>query len=175
MLYRIVDVKFFFSWWQKIEVLQEVWFSTSKYFPEAESLVQNFGLDFVYLFFLGNFQPGEEGCILKKYVEREAECLRGLTEDQSLQGFAPTFHGIVNLAEEKYTRMQDLLLPFDNPSLMDCKMGIRFVKLRNLFLPTVLRFLSIAGQLIDQIGLRSTSPAIPGLVGRYPLGTIPRI
>ena len=63
---------------------------------------------------------------MKKYCEREAECLKGLTEDASLQGFAPTFHGIVNLAEEKYTRMQDLLLPFDNPSLMDCKMGIRF-------------------------------------------------
>ena len=77
------------------------------------------------MLFIGNFQPGEEGCILKKYVEREAECLKGLTSDPSLQCYAPTFHGVVSLAEEKYTRMQDLLLHFDNPSLMDCKMGIR--------------------------------------------------
>ena len=78
------------------------------------------------MFVLGNFQPGEEGCILKKYEEREAECLKGLTSDESLRTFAPTFHGIVYLSDEKYTRMQDLLLPFDNPSLMDCKMGIRY-------------------------------------------------
>nr|CAB3257458.1 inositol-trisphosphate 3-kinase A-like [Phallusia mammillata] len=73
----------------------------------------------------GNFQPGEEGCILKKYVEREAECLSGLTSDPKLQDFSPTFHGVVEVNGEKYTRMQDLLLPFDCPSLMDCKMGIR--------------------------------------------------
>lgn len=75
--------------------------------------------------FPGNFQPGEEGCILKKYVEREAECLSGLTSDPKLQEFSPTFHGVVDVNGEKYTRMQDLLLPFDCPSLMDCKMGIR--------------------------------------------------
>ncbi|CAK8694275.1 unnamed protein product [Clavelina lepadiformis] len=73
----------------------------------------------------GNFQPGDEGCILKKFCEREADCLRSISDDPVLRNFAPTFHGIVECSAEKYTRMQDLLLPFDCPSLMDCKMGIR--------------------------------------------------
>uniref|UniRef100_H2Z943 Kinase n=1 Tax=Ciona savignyi TaxID=51511 RepID=H2Z943_CIOSA len=75
----------------------------------------------------GNFQPGEEGCILKRYVEREANCLKGLAADMTLRNFAPRFHGIVDNNGEKYTQMEDLLLPFDSPSLMDCKMGIRYV------------------------------------------------
>ena len=74
----------------------------------------------------GNFQPGEEGCILKKYVDREANCLEGFKSDSNLRDFVPTFHGIVTRNDGKYTRMQDLLLSFESPSLMDCKMGIRY-------------------------------------------------
>jgi len=62
---------------------------------------------------------------LKKYVEREAECLQGFSSDSMLQSLAPTFRGVVEMNGEKYTQMQDLLLPFDCPSLMDCKMGVR--------------------------------------------------
>ena len=75
--------------------------------------------------YLGSFQPGEEGCILKKYVEREANCLEGFKNDPNLHDFVPVFHGIVMKKNEKYTRMQDLLLQFECPSIMDCKMGIR--------------------------------------------------
>lgn len=74
---------------------------------------------------VGNFQPGEEGCILKKYCQREAECLSELTKDEYLGAYAPDYHGIVDKEGERYTRMQDLLLAFDCPSVMDCKMGVR--------------------------------------------------
>jgi len=73
----------------------------------------------------GNFQAGEEGCILKKYVECEANFLQTVTNDSLLNGLAPTFEGVVTSKGDKYTRMQDLLLNFDQPSIMDCKMGVR--------------------------------------------------
>nr|XP_039249409.1 inositol-trisphosphate 3-kinase A-like isoform X1 [Styela clava] len=73
----------------------------------------------------GNFQPGEEGCILKKFCSREADCLNKLSTDNALRPFAPEYHGIVEKEGEKYTRMQDLLLAYDCPSVMDCKMGVR--------------------------------------------------
>ena len=78
-----------------------------------------------YVVFTGSFQPGKEGCILKKYVEREADCLEGLNKNAELHDFVPIYHGIVERKNEKYTRMQDLLMQFDCPSIMDCKMGIR--------------------------------------------------
>lgn len=76
----------------------------------------------------GNFQPGEEGCILKKYCHREAECLSQLARDEHLSPYAPDYHGVVDKDGERYTRMQDLLLAFDCPSVMDCKMGLRLVE-----------------------------------------------
>jgi len=73
----------------------------------------------------GNFQPGQEGCILKKFVDGEATFLKLVGEDENLCGLAPTFHGVVENSENKFTRMQDLLSSFDAPSIMDCKMGVR--------------------------------------------------
>uniref|UniRef100_H2Z944 Kinase n=1 Tax=Ciona savignyi TaxID=51511 RepID=H2Z944_CIOSA len=102
--------------WSKIRMV--IWSPFMQSFKKKYPWVQLAG-------HAGNFQPGEEGCILKRYVEREANCLKGLAADMTLRNFAPRFHGIVDNNGEKYTQMEDLLLPFDSPSLMDCKMGIR--------------------------------------------------
>nr|XP_018669260.1 inositol-trisphosphate 3-kinase A-like isoform X1 [Ciona intestinalis] len=102
--------------WSKIRMV--IWSPFMQSFKKKYPWVQLAG-------HAGNFQPGEEGCILKRYVEREANCLKGMGADLTLQNFAPSFHGIVENNGEKFTQMEDLLLPFDAPSLMDCKMGIR--------------------------------------------------
>lgn len=76
--------------------------------------------------FQGCFQPGREGSILKKYVAREAQCLEGFASDPKLHDFVPAFHGMESKDQEDFIRMQDLLSTFECPSIMDCKMGIRY-------------------------------------------------
>lgn len=72
----------------------------------------------------GSFRAGECGTILKKFCEKEQKALIGLTKDV-LRPYIPEYKGVVTKESEKYVQMQDLLGDFDNPCVMDCKMGTR--------------------------------------------------
>nr|ACN11262.1 Inositol-trisphosphate 3-kinase A [Salmo salar] len=72
----------------------------------------------------GNFKAGGEGTILKKFSENEKLCFERLQGDV-LQGFVPGYHGVVERDGEPFLHMTDLLVNFDEPSVMDCKMGVR--------------------------------------------------
>ncbi|XP_066529939.1 inositol-trisphosphate 3-kinase A [Hoplias malabaricus] len=72
----------------------------------------------------GSFKAAEEGTILKKYSENEKLCFEHLREDV-LQRFVPEYHGVVERDEELFLQMSDLLVKFDGPNVMDCKMGMR--------------------------------------------------
>ncbi|XP_071486903.1 uncharacterized protein [Diadema antillarum] len=72
----------------------------------------------------GNFKAGEYGTILKKYCQKEQTALSTLMSDV-LRPYIPEYKGEVERNSEKYVQMQDLLGDFDNPSVMDCKMGTR--------------------------------------------------
>ena len=73
----------------------------------------------------GNFKAGEAvGTILKKYNENEEAALKALMEDR-LRSFVPEYRGRVEKEEDLYVQMQDLLIDFESPSIMDCKMGTR--------------------------------------------------
>lgn len=74
--------------------------------------------------FPGNFKAGGEGTILKKFSENEKLCFERLQGDV-LQGFVPGYHGVVERDGEPFLHMTDLLVNFDEPSVMDCKMGVR--------------------------------------------------
>lgn len=76
----------------------------------------------------GNFQAGENGKLLKKYCECEHQCLEKLMND-NLRLFVPGYYGIVQQNEQDYNLMDDLLTDFDSPSIMDCKMGSRYVRI----------------------------------------------
>ncbi|KAJ8291130.1 hypothetical protein GJAV_G00021720 [Gymnothorax javanicus] len=72
----------------------------------------------------GSFKAGDEGTILKKLSENERLCFERLNGD-SLQPFVPGFHGVVEQDGESFLLLTDLLANFDEPSVMDCKMGMR--------------------------------------------------
>ncbi|XP_041703347.2 inositol-trisphosphate 3-kinase A [Coregonus clupeaformis] len=72
----------------------------------------------------GNFKAGEEGTILKKFSENEKLCFERLQGDV-LQDFVPGYHGVVERDGDPFLHMTDLLVNFDRPSVMDCKMGVR--------------------------------------------------
>ncbi|XP_038074877.1 inositol-trisphosphate 3-kinase B-like isoform X2 [Patiria miniata] len=72
----------------------------------------------------GNFKAGECGTILKKHTPKEQWALRKLMAD-ILRPYIPEYKGVVEKNSEKYVQMQDLLGEFDNPSVMDCKIGTR--------------------------------------------------
>nr|XP_008123644.1 PREDICTED: inositol-trisphosphate 3-kinase B [Anolis carolinensis] len=72
----------------------------------------------------GNFKPSERGQILKKFSPVEDACLAELMTDV-LHPFVPAYHGVVEVAGERYIQMDDLLSGLDMPSIMDCKMGTR--------------------------------------------------
>lgn len=74
----------------------------------------------------GNFQAGEYGRLLKKYCECEQLCLQKLMKD-TLRPYVPGYYGVVQRDEQDYNLMDDLLADFDSPSIMDCKMGSRYV------------------------------------------------
>uniref|UniRef100_T1JCQ4 Kinase n=1 Tax=Strigamia maritima TaxID=126957 RepID=T1JCQ4_STRMM len=73
----------------------------------------------------GSFKPGDQGTILKKFCPKEEKCLQALTKDM-LRPYVPDYKGqVVNDDGEKFIRLQDLLGDFDNPCVMDCKLGVR--------------------------------------------------
>ncbi|XP_023222787.1 inositol-trisphosphate 3-kinase B-like isoform X2 [Centruroides sculpturatus] len=73
----------------------------------------------------GNFKAGNHGTILKKLCGREEICLEQLMKD-SLKPFIPEYKGrIVSDDGEIYLELQDLLGGFENPCVLDVKMGIR--------------------------------------------------
>ncbi|MEQ2202846.1 hypothetical protein XENOCAPTIV_017800 [Xenoophorus captivus] len=73
---------------------------------------------------MGNFQAKEGGRLLKRYCECEQQCLNKLMAD-SLRPYVPGYYGVVQKDEQDYNLMDDLLVGFDSPSIMDCKMGSR--------------------------------------------------
>ncbi|KAJ0062700.1 hypothetical protein NL108_004314, partial [Boleophthalmus pectinirostris] len=70
------------------------------------------------------FKSAEEGTILKKLCDNERQCFEKLQED-SLLPFVPQYHGVVESDGQGFLHLNDLLVPFDQPNVMDCKMGIR--------------------------------------------------
>lgn len=72
----------------------------------------------------GNFKAGDLGHVLKRHCSNEQQCLERLGGD-ALQPYVPAYYGMVEHDGEPYIQMQDLLSGFENPSIMDCKMGTR--------------------------------------------------
>ncbi|CAF3451262.1 unnamed protein product [Rotaria socialis] len=74
----------------------------------------------------GTFKKGiHDGYILKELSEHEEYCCEILQTD-SLKDFVPKYNGIVKDAEGRlFIEMEDLLASFNDPSIMDCKIGVR--------------------------------------------------
>ena len=73
---------------------------------------------------IGNFQAGEDGWILKRFCQYEQRSLEQLMRDP-LRPFVPAYYGVVQRDGQTFNQMEDLLADFENPSIMDCKMGSR--------------------------------------------------
>uniref|UniRef100_A0A3Q3WM39 Kinase n=1 Tax=Mola mola TaxID=94237 RepID=A0A3Q3WM39_MOLML len=72
----------------------------------------------------GSFHVGADGTLLKRFCEGEQQCYLRLMED-TLRPFVPAYHGVVQLDEQDYNMMDNLLTHFSMPAVMDCKMGSR--------------------------------------------------
>eukprot|EP00095_Tigriopus_kingsejongensis_P007820 maker-scaffold204_size260821-snap-gene-1.45 protein:Tk07820 transcript:maker-scaffold204_size260821-snap-gene-1.45-mRNA-1 annotation:"GE17061" len=74
----------------------------------------------------GNFKAGKsQGTVLKKLCAQEEVCYRKLDNDAMVQ-FVPKYQGVLTLDDdEKFIQLQDCLSSFTNPSIMDCKIGVR--------------------------------------------------
>ncbi|XP_053553693.1 inositol-trisphosphate 3-kinase A [Bombina bombina] len=72
----------------------------------------------------GSFKAAAGGTILKRYSENEEKCFELLMND-SLYCCVPAYHGVVERDGESYIQLDDLLNGFEEPCVMDCKMGVR--------------------------------------------------
>ncbi|XP_014089709.2 inositol-trisphosphate 3-kinase A isoform X2 [Bactrocera oleae] len=74
----------------------------------------------------GNFKAGpEQGTVLKKLCPKEEDCFRVLMKDV-LRPYVPEYKGQVTSEDgELYLQLQDLLSDFNQPCVMDCKVGVR--------------------------------------------------
>lgn len=72
----------------------------------------------------GNFKAADEGNILKKFSENEMQCFEKLRGDV-LFPYVPGYHGVIEKDGESFLHMTDLLASFEQPNVMDCKMGVR--------------------------------------------------
>ncbi|BFZ12384.1 hypothetical protein BsWGS_15423 [Bradybaena similaris] len=72
----------------------------------------------------GNFHAGEAGSVLKKLDSREEACFQKLMTDP-LKGFVPEYRGNLEQDGDTYIQLEDLLCSFNQPCVMDVKMGIR--------------------------------------------------
>lgn len=80
------------------------------------------------LCFVGSFKAAAGGTILKRYSENEKNCFELLMKDP-LASCVPSFHGVTERDGESYIQLDDLLNNFDEPCVMDCKMGVRWVSI----------------------------------------------
>lgn len=81
---------------------------------------------------LGSFKAAAGGTILKLYSENEKNCFELLMND-ILASCVPTYHGVTERDEESYIQLDDLLNSFDEPCVMDCKIGIRWEPINAFF------------------------------------------
>ncbi|KAL3875092.1 hypothetical protein ACJMK2_038026 [Sinanodonta woodiana] len=72
----------------------------------------------------GNFLLGDKGVILKKYDKREQLAYSKLMKD-ILRPYVPEYRGDAEQNNERYLQLQDLLCEFNEPNVMDVKMGVR--------------------------------------------------
>lgn len=72
----------------------------------------------------GNFKSAQEGTILKKLSQNERQCFEKLQRDVLLP-FVPQYHGVVESDGQSFLHLSDLLVTFHEPSVLDCKMGVR--------------------------------------------------
>lgn len=72
----------------------------------------------------GSFQVGDYGTLLKKFCKGEQQCYLRLMED-ILRPFVPAYYGVLQFGELDYNVMDNLLIHFNAPAIMDCKMGSR--------------------------------------------------
>nr|DBA14279.1 TPA: hypothetical protein GDO54_005273 [Pyxicephalus adspersus] len=72
----------------------------------------------------GSFKAAAGGTILKRYSENEKNCFEMVMNDV-LASCVPTYHGVTERDKESYIQLDDLLNSFDEPCVMDCKMGVR--------------------------------------------------
>eukprot|EP00094_Tigriopus_californicus_P010776 TCALIF_10393-PA protein Name:"Similar to ITPKA Inositol-trisphosphate 3-kinase A (Homo sapiens)" AED:0.20 eAED:0.20 QI:0/0.4/0.16/0.83/0.6/0.83/6/0/354 len=74
----------------------------------------------------GNFKAGKnQGTVLKKLCVQEELCYQKFENDE-LAHLVPKYQGILTLDDdEKFIQLQDCLSSFSNPSIMDCKIGVR--------------------------------------------------
>lgn len=91
---------------------------------ESLLLIQFLNLSLTVLL-IGNFQAGEDGRILKRFCQCEQRSLEQLMNDP-LRPFVPTYYGVVQRGGQAFNQMEDLLVDFEGPSIMDCKMGSRW-------------------------------------------------
>ncbi|CAF1073548.1 unnamed protein product [Rotaria sordida] len=74
----------------------------------------------------GTFKTGiHDGYILKELCEHERHCCK-LLQNDLLKDFVPKYNGTVQDEEGKlFIEIEDLLATFHEPSIMDCKIGVR--------------------------------------------------
>ncbi|XP_031638732.1 inositol-trisphosphate 3-kinase A-like isoform X4 [Contarinia nasturtii] len=74
----------------------------------------------------GNFKAGpDQGTVLKKLCPKEELCFSYLMRDV-LRPYVPEYKGQVTSDDgELYLQLEDLLSDFDQPCVMDCKIGVR--------------------------------------------------
>lgn len=72
----------------------------------------------------GNFKAGHHGTILKKINSTEVACFELIMKD-NLRSFVPEFKGKIVKDDETYIELDDLLASFENPCVMDIKIGVR--------------------------------------------------
>ncbi|XP_069494931.1 inositol-trisphosphate 3-kinase A isoform X2 [Ambystoma mexicanum] len=72
----------------------------------------------------GSFKAAASGTILKRLSENEKQCFELLMKD-TLSSCVPAYHGVVERDGESHIQLDDLLTNFDEPCVMDCKMGVR--------------------------------------------------
>ncbi|EEB19911.1 Inositol-trisphosphate 3-kinase A, putative [Pediculus humanus corporis] len=75
----------------------------------------------------GNFKAGpEQGTILKKLCPKEEKCYKILMKDV-LRPYVPEYKGQVTCDGNEcvYLQLQDLLVDFTSPCVLDCKLGLR--------------------------------------------------
>ena len=71
----------------------------------------------------GTFKS-EHGYLLKALTEGEAKILEAI-QDTPLKQFIPQYMGRVERDGEHFLKMQDVLLPYNEPHVMDVKLGLR--------------------------------------------------
>lgn len=121
-------------------------------------IISNFNLNIPFFLFTFSIAPAANGIVRKRISssdDHEVIAYRKIVKDPNASKLIPHFYGTREIENDVYLELQDLLHGFDDPTVMDIKMG------RRTFLESEVNNKSVRGDLYQKMNSINSAALTP--------------